>query len=304
MKKPNFFIVGAPRCGTTALHTYLKDHPQIFLSTPKEPIYFSTGALRGDERALEEYLRLFAGAPAAARAIGESSTTYIFVDGALQALHQFAPDARLTVMVRNPVDQLKSLHAHNYFTGTEDVIDIRQAWELQAVRQRGEQISKRSRDNHCALAAFLQYDDACSHGRNIVRAQQIFPAEQLQVIVFDDLRAHAPDVYAETLKHIGVPHDGRTDFSKVNETRYIAPNHGVAKAIASFSSKPIKKLAQVLGLRHKNLKRSLTSRFAGEAPAIPVPEEFLAEMRQHFKPDVELLSSVLGRDLVKEWGYA
>ncbi|NJO14781.1 MAG: sulfotransferase [Thioploca sp.] len=60
MKKPNFFIVGAPKCGTTALSEYLSSHPNVFMSYPKEPHYFSTDMPnKRSSSSLEDYLQLF-----------------------------------------------------------------------------------------------------------------------------------------------------------------------------------------------------------------------------------------------------
>src|SRR5437667_5641216 len=104
IRLPNFFIVGAPRCGTTALYTYLRQHPDIFLPETKEPHYFnrdmnSGGAIRDHK----EYLSLFAGAQGRAR-VGEASVYYLSSAYAAREISKVCPGAKIIVMLRNPVD--------------------------------------------------------------------------------------------------------------------------------------------------------------------------------------------------------
>ena len=75
--KPNFFIIGAPKCGTTALSEYLRSHPSVLISEPKEPHYFSTDIdTRYAIRDLEGYRACYAGASAAHQLIGEACFTF------------------------------------------------------------------------------------------------------------------------------------------------------------------------------------------------------------------------------------
>ncbi len=71
MKKPNFFIVGAPKCGTTALAAYLKEHPQVFFSDPKEPHYFNDDFANRHTTSLQTYLSYFHDALDSHLAIGK-----------------------------------------------------------------------------------------------------------------------------------------------------------------------------------------------------------------------------------------
>ena len=120
--KPNFFLVGAPRCGTTSMYAYLRSHPQIFMpETAKEPHYFAPEeslwyGKRIDD--LETYLALFTGARDAVR-IGEASTHYLASPSAANSIYAFNPQARILIMLRSPVDLLYSLYYHRRQTGKE-----------------------------------------------------------------------------------------------------------------------------------------------------------------------------------------
>src|SRR4029078_338240 len=97
--RPNLFIVGAPRSGTTALHAYLSTHPDVFMSDPKEPMYWADdlpGAMRSSHApvaTLDEYLALFAKAEPRHRVIGEASPIYLRSRSAIPRIEAFAPDA-------------------------------------------------------------------------------------------------------------------------------------------------------------------------------------------------------------------
>src|SRR5688572_20545105 len=104
-RKPNLFLVGAPRCGTTALYTYLKAHPDVFMSPIKELHYFSTDLFQPAPQAIirneGDYMAMFAGAEGQ-RWVGEASPYYIYSATAPAAIKAFSPDARLVVTLRNP----------------------------------------------------------------------------------------------------------------------------------------------------------------------------------------------------------
>ena len=110
MPIPNFFIVGAPKCGTTALCEYLKYHPNVFMSTPKEPHYFAEDFERYRHVKTEDkYLALFGDCNDRHLMIGEASVFYLRSTRAVSLIRDFNPDAKIIVMLRNPVDMVYSL---------------------------------------------------------------------------------------------------------------------------------------------------------------------------------------------------
>ncbi|NLF38083.1 sulfotransferase, partial [bacterium] len=104
MRLPDFFIVGAPKSGTTALHAYLGRHPSIFVPARKEPHFFGSDIVSpAFVRDRDAYLSLFAGATTEAR-VGEASIWYLYSKRAAREIKEFNPDARIIIMLRNPVD--------------------------------------------------------------------------------------------------------------------------------------------------------------------------------------------------------
>ncbi|RLG08342.1 MAG: sulfotransferase, partial [Thaumarchaeota archaeon] len=109
MKKPNFFIVGAPKCGTHAMYTFLKAHPEIFMPERKEFQYFATDLVRGTQYELseEEYLSYFRIAKDEKR-LGEASTWYLYSKKAASNIKKFNPHAKIIVMLRHPIEMMYS----------------------------------------------------------------------------------------------------------------------------------------------------------------------------------------------------
>ena len=111
MNKPNLFIVGAPKCGTTFLYHYLKQHPEIYFPDFKEPHFFGSDLIRKNgayDLSLNNYKSLF---NSDKKIIGEASTFYIFSKNAAKEIYDFNPDAKIIIMLRNLVDLAYSLHS-------------------------------------------------------------------------------------------------------------------------------------------------------------------------------------------------
>src|SRR5215831_7215316 len=119
-KRPDFFIVGAPRCGTTAMGQFLAAHPDIFMSR-KEMHVFGKDLHFGKRfyrRSLETYVSEFAGADAKKRA-GEGSVWHLFSTQAAAEIKAFNPEARIIIMLRDPVEMMFSLYHEFRWDGNE-----------------------------------------------------------------------------------------------------------------------------------------------------------------------------------------
>ena len=139
MSIPDFVIVGAPKCGTTALASYLDGHPRIFLSRVKEPNYFCFDApgLRVVDR-LETYSGLFTPAQPG-QLCGEASTAYLFSHAAVPAILESNPAARIIVLVRNPLEMVVAHHHEKLHHFEENEPDFEIAWRLSARARAGAQ---------------------------------------------------------------------------------------------------------------------------------------------------------------------
>ena len=196
---PDFFVVGAPRCGTTSLCRFFAKNPQICFSRPKEPHYFAQ--LRStpspDELQRDYIERYFGHRHGAHRAVGEGSVSYLYAPEAIERIRHFNPEARFIVMVRNPMSMLPSYHLKMRFLLQEDKEDFATAWRLQEARARGENLPA-----HCLDPRTLMYGEVARYGAHIERLFEIAGRERTHVIVFDDFVADQLATYRRALEFL------------------------------------------------------------------------------------------------------
>lgn len=216
MIKPNFFICGAPKAGTTSLHSYLSAHPDIFVpEDPKEPTHFATDLTftRSRWADADAYYGLFEDAGNAKR-IGESSASYFFSREAPLNIEAACPGARIILMLRNPVDLIFALHSELLFQGVEDIPDFAEALAAEPDRRAGRR-----------LPAFvwpreaLYYRDVATFAPRLRHYFEVFGRDRVQVILFDDFAADTPAVYRAVLEHLGVDPEFTTDFPRLNPNK-------------------------------------------------------------------------------------
>jgi hypothetical protein len=295
MTLPNFFLVGAPKCGTTALAAYLRAHPHVFMCLPKEPHYFALDlpAYRHVTH-WKDYESLFRDAGEAHLAIGEASILYMYSQVAIAELHRKFPDARLLVMLRNPVEMAISMHAQMLWTCDESVTDFARAWALCADRRAGGQVPRRCRDPKT-----LSYDRVPLLGHQLRRLLGIFPRSQVGWWFFDDLMADPGHVYREVLSFLDVPDDGRREFPRVN-----ARKHARSRVLSLCTQKMPRRVSSAA----MQLKRGLGIQRWGVLDALrranvrshgnnEVPPSMRHEVTEHFASDVHLLEDITGRGL-------
>lgn len=312
---PDFFVVGAPRCGTTALCRYLAHNPQICFSLPKEPHYFSRISTLPSERELQsDYIeRYFGHRGAAHRVAGEGSVSYLYAPGVIERIVHFNPEARFIVMVRNPLSMLPSYHLKMRFLLMEEEADFARAWDLQDARARGESVPR-----HCVDTRLLMYREVARFGAQVERLFGVAGRERTHVIVFDDLFVTDPlGTYRKVLEFLRVEDDGRTWFARKNESRIYryrwlqqwllraAPGGGSGKNIADGGSgKSIeqrverkRELSRPGGSKKKSWIMSLAEWNRIPAAPAPLTPEMRAVVADALRPDIALLSWLLRRDM-------
>jgi hypothetical protein len=300
--RPNFFLVGAPKCGTTSLAHYLSEHPAIFVSEPKEPSYFARDliasseapgtldpAWRHDEQA---YLGLFSRAESHHRAIGEASTTYLFSSRALREIRDRYPDARIVAMLRNPIDLVQSLHAQKLLEGEESVADFAAAWRLQSEREAGRGLERSAR-----RPRLLLYGRVARLGEQVERLLQIFPREQVHVILFEEFAAAPAETYRRVLEFLGLPDDGRSQFAAENPRRHITRPWlwSLARWRPTGLLAPLRRVGHRIGLGR--LSSRLMDQSAGVMPRKELDPALRQELEEFFDEDIRLLESLLEKDL-------
>lgn len=290
---PNLFIIGAMKAGTSSLHEYLHQHPDIFMSRLKEPQYFAPHTTRWGqdwgqgcshpEPGDEWYLRLFSAA-GAARYAGESSVSYTarpWVGDCEKRIHAFNPDARLIYILRDPIERAISHYWHFVADGREDL-------SPEAAMRRREEYVSRS-DYAFQLQPYLA----------------TFDSGQIYVLTLEELRRYP----AETLRSLFVWLGVDPDASIATEERHnVSPRYfsqtrrGLVGLDTLLKHWRWKRLARHLpnavpSWMHQLTHRSLDRESVAIRSAIHSAIRFLRPILQ---PRTDRLSALLGRSF-PEW---
>ena len=296
MNKPNLFIAGAPKCGTTALYDYLRHHDNICLSWPtKEPHYFLLDfpGLRG-VKSMAEYLSLWDRCTVKHLALGEASVWYLFSEIALELIREFSNDAKIIVMLRNPVELVQSMHNQNLYSFYEDERDFEKAWRLQPMRSKGLRIPHMARE-----PLLLQYTRVAKLGDQMERLLTIFPDHQVKAVLFDDFVADTRYVYEDVLSFLGVPSDGRIRFPVINESK-THRSYAVSKTLMKrpeWMSVARDRICDKLGITYTGVGTLILNINTKSFKRRPISESFRRELIGEFEDDIKKLGRIIGRDL-------
>ncbi len=277
MIKPNFLLIGAPRSGTTAMYSALKQHPQVFLSVLKEPLFFAID-LSAPPHAIRDrtlYLELFDGA-VDARRIGEGSVWYLFSRRAADEIKRLNDDMKLLVMLRNPIEMMSSLHALYLRTGNEDVEDFAAALALEPTRRQGRCLPKR-----CYFPEGLRYREVASYAEQVERYLQVFPRDALHWVIFDDFVDDKARAYRQVLRFLEVDDRVQAEFADRWAQRKIRQQ--VLRQLVRVRPEVRRKL-RLFNRHHRG-------------PRAPIATAVLQRLAVELRPEVERLSALLGRDL-------
>jgi hypothetical protein len=196
-KKPNFFILGAAKCGTTSLHYYLHQHPEIYLSQVKEPCFFCEEfqVVKSEE----EYLKLFEGVTAE-KAIGEASHVYFTSPGTPKLLHRLFPRARFILIFRHPADRAYSLYHHMKRFGFETAETFERALELEE-----ERVKSASFKDNCPqyLYNFLYFHSGL-YGEQIERYFSLFTRDRFHFLTLRRLHQEPETVLRGIFRFLNV----------------------------------------------------------------------------------------------------
>ncbi len=287
MKTPNFFIIGAPKCGTTSLAAWLSEHPQVFFSSEKEPHHFNTDQAWVLTPKRKDYEKYFTDAGSQHRAVGEGSVWYLYSKLAVPQIEQYCPEARYIVCLRNPVEMAYSLHEQQVVTGNEHIKDFAQAWKLSNARLNGEKISR-----WCTEPSHLAYGTACKLGEQLQRMHAIVPRDRVLPVLLDDVKENPRRVYLDILRFLALEDDGKSEF-KVENTAKELRSASLRKFVLVMGW--IKRMLGIrsgLGILQAIDRNNLTFRARKK-----MDPQLKRDLENHFSQDIVLLETLLNRDL-------
>lgn len=288
---PNFYVAGAAKSGTTSLYEYLKNHPQVFLPEIKEQNYFSTppppGAELFDVRYcdLEEYQSLYRGAKGFP-AIGDASPSYLWDGTACRRICEVCPQARIIIILRDPVARAYSHYLFNRMLLIEPEARF---WDALQIEAKLRDISWYS------LRCYASYG---MYYAQVRRYFDTFGRDQVLVLFFDDLAKRPKEMMSSVAQHIGVDpsYFDTYDFSQAHN-QYRMPRSKVAYRVAGRLG-----LRRVIPPRVRWWLNHSALLFDRKKPTLDDrSRRFLQEV---FEPDIALLEELMGKrlpELRKSW---
>jgi hypothetical protein len=303
MGMPDFIVIGAPKAGSTAVHAALVQHPELFLSTPKEPKYFMTGGTpprRADQRgpgdahsaqewiwSRERYEALFDAAPPGTLR-GESTPFYLWDSAAHHRIAAAIPNVKLIAVIRDPVDRAYSNWTHLRSDGLEPEPDFLTACNLEEQR-----IAE-------GWAPFWRYLELGRYGEQLTNLYQHFAPEQVFVVRYRELIDDPVRILDSIAEFLGITPGIMREIPRSNMSAWAAPtpvNHALrvtmraGAVLGSYVPPQYWRQAQ---------KPLLAALHRGDAHRPSLPVEVRRALVARFTDDVAVLEAMLGRSF-QDW---
>ncbi|MFC1639813.1 sulfotransferase [Gemmatimonadota bacterium] len=292
MTRPDLFVVGAPKCGSTALYTYLDNHPDVFMAAEKEVYYFCDDLFRlKPKRNAAEYLELFKNG-AGARWVGEATPWYLYSRDAPRRIREFSPSARIVIALREPVSMMYSLHGERVYQGQEPITSFEEAILAERDGTRPPLPAKldppRGVEGYREIAHFAPF---------VKRYFDAFGRDAVHVIIFEELVNEPERTYRALCRFLDVREINLGGFGKVNP-------HKVTRSasLANVLRNPTDRLKWIIRHAMPRKLRSRTVDLLWRWNTARKPRPTLdPELRQQLAREMESanleLSTLIGHDL-------
>ena len=278
-KLPNFIIIGAGKCGTTSLHNYLDQHPEIYISPVKETNFFLNENIKqklkpwGVIETLEEYYSLFESA-SASQILGEISTNYYAYSDSAQLIFNALPNVKIIAILRNPADRAFSSYQMFVRYGTE----------------------KRTFEE--VMSPEIKYVKRGFYYSELLPFYQVFPTENIKILFFDDLVKNPNFFLQDFFLFIGVDPNFAPDMSKKGREGGLPKNYILHQLLTQdnpirmFARNILRKLLPLE--KRQNIRNSLVKNNIEKVKLSPENREKLINI---YRQDILKLQDLVNRDL-------
>lgn len=291
LRGPDFFIVGAPKSGTTSLQGWLGANPDLFLA-PGEPHYFSPEhQLPWGPTTWDDYVALFEPGQGARR-LGEKAVWYLSSTVAPARIAEYSDDPRLIVLLRDPIEAMRSLHGYNLFYGQEGIENLFDALAAEPDRRAGRLIPEGIR-----APWHLLYREAVAYATQLARYFSTFGRDRVQVILFEDLRDRPGDTYADACRFLGVAPAGPATFATLNANK-VPRSETLQRLLNARRPQWLRRVGQLVpeGPRRR-LQARLARANVREQPYPEIDDSRRHQLRLDLVPEISALETLIGRDL-------
>jgi hypothetical protein len=295
---PNFFLVGAPRAGTTSLWRYLKAHPEVYMPSTlegKEPSHFCDLAAPWARRCrdYEAYLKLFEKGHRAL-AVGDASTNYLIAPEAAGRIQRQYPDAKILVILRNPADRAYSVYSFLCYWGIETATTFEAA--LRREDARADDAAFRNR-HELLHYAFLYYRSSL-YSQQIKRYLDLFPRERVHIVLNDDLKHRGMETVQGIYRFLGVNPQFEPELDVHNKSQLPMSIRLQAQIASRWHAHPL--LPRTPIRRRDKLHYPVVfgiNTLLGTYRKSRMRPDTRRALIERFRPDIEATSALIGRDL-------
>jgi len=291
-KHPNFIIIGAMKSATTSLYTYLKQHPDVFMTTIKEPMFFNNFQKENDCKlhgrktkkitTFDQYYSLF-DAVKNEKAIGEASPSYIFNEDCPQLIHKYLPKTKIIAVLRQPVERAYSNFLHARRADREPISDFEIAFNKE---------EERKAENWSPL---YYYKGKGYYAKQLERYYSLFPKENIKIILFEDLAKIPIETAQEIFEFINV------DSSFIPDTSKKANVSGTPKGLFGWLIMKLRYYNLIPNIQFSNYLPGFMIQFIFKSAykkANPLNTEVKNRLTDtYYKEDILNLEKLIGKDL-------
>lgn len=295
MTLPNFLIIGAAKSGTTALYTYLKQHPDIYMSPRKELRYFSNfpsekseappGFVHQGLATLSEYERYFDGVTDES-VYGESSPMYLYTRGTAERIQATLPNVKLLAILRNPVDRAYSAYTHALREWKEPAETFQEALTLEPERIAA------------GWGMLWHYTRAGLYYEQLMRYYKVFNPSQICVALYDDLQSDPAVLLRQIFNFLDVDPDFQPDTSPRPNVSGFPKNEWLHRLMRRLflEDNPIKRISQAI-FPEKIRRRVMIKLRGANLEKRELPQDIRSQLKDQFRVDITQLQGLIGRDL-------
>jgi len=297
MKKPNFFIVGAAKAGTSSLWGYLDEHPEIFMSQKKEPGFFCDEWPGHND--INRYFQLFDAAQDSHKRVGEASTCYLSCPGTAENLRRYAEEngienVKIIIVLRNPADRAYSLYNWQVQEGYEYAGSFEKALDMEPQRLN-------LKFPNGALTGgykynYLYYNSGLYHDQ-VMEYYEAFGQENVHIEIFEEFIKQTEARLTRIYRFLELDNRHFLPEITVYNPSYdvIAPwlQFGLRKINQTvIERRPIRKL-----IRSKSQRDALLNLGLKKHKPPKINPDVRARLLERYQPEIERLSVLINRDL-------
>lgn len=289
---PDFYVVGAAKAGTTSLWYYLKQHPDLFLVSDakyKELGYFASDHGINDVR---EYASFFESAEKN-QMIGEVCNSYISDEKSATKINKAIPNAKIIIILREPISRAKSLYKWMFQEGYESIGSFEKA--LDAEESRKEDPDFINNNPHGNYRNYL-YKETGLYYQQVKRYLDVFGEENCYICLFDDLKNDSPRLMKGLFAFLGVQTDVDINYVQQNisgSVRYPRLQNFLRTTVPRMRDR----LRLPKGILSKPINYVLKKNKTNRKTEIELSEEELVRLRDFFKEDINKTAELIKRDL-------